>query len=172
MSANVIRANQAEAWDDCVNLIHTICHSYREQGPFNYEDLFDEATQAFFVAWEKYRDDRGAAFVSWVGTKVFRRLQDFGRAKWNVRREDLGGEECYAVPEPPKEYHPPDHLSPDGIYLASIVLDPPPDIALAFRSKASDSMGQYRQAIREYLTDLGWTRSRISTAFHEVQEAL
>lgn len=63
-------------------------------------------------------------------------------------------------------------LSSDARLVAKIALDTPLEVKLTLAQLASDIPVNVRFAIREYLIDLGWCKSRIKRSFLELKRSI
>lgn len=62
-------------------------------------------------------------------------------------------------------------LSPDGAYVAELVLHPPVVIVREAEEKGGTACN-YRATVRSYLILMGWSAARTKAAFTEIKEAL
>jgi DNA-directed RNA polymerase specialized sigma24 family protein len=166
---------------DCKAILyHTVIRFKRRYGG-DLDDLVSEANEAFLRACYSWREEGGASLKTWVRSKVWHALLKARRKQ--ARRHRLlptvgAAERLLAGLPQPRAFDLPGllrELSEGAAEAARLAVEPPLDVLLAARRHGRGKRlhaGARRQAVREYLAELGWSVRRINAAFREIREAL
>lgn len=162
-----------EAFEDVKLLIYDQVHKFRRQYGGSFEDLKSEAFEYYMLAFETWKKEKGP-FIHWVKWVVSKTLLEMARRsaikKARLARVPL---DLSFVPEPKKfnskEFL--EGLSPDAQMVADLVYNPVMEIELNIAQKGNTPR-QWRNALHEFLEDLGWSFDRITESFSEIAEAL
>ena len=160
-------------------LIHDFVNQFYTRYRIDKDRLVSAAYLGFMQAYDSY-DPKIAEFTTWVGTKVQNRLRDeVRRYVKEYKKYRTGHEEDYLesvpVPAPPPEFDEQaflQKLTEDAKVVAALVLTKPIDVQLLLRQLGPESPANWRQAMREYLTEIDWSPERVRKSFLEVKGAL
>lgn len=180
MVRDVPKAAMTETYADMERWVHGTIHKFAEHfGVRNKEELVSEAGVAFVKAVTTYTKDRGS-ISNWLRVKIWKELLSARRRE--ARRELRARELREALKRRSRIAYTAESraweglratLSPDAARVASLALYPHPTVDLGIAERGGpESPKNYRDSIKEYLTDLGWPRERIREAFLELREAL
>lgn len=165
--------NTTESYQQTEKLIHHTCHCFQRQWGGNYEDLLSEANQGFIEAMKGFDPSRGklskrVRFVVWKRLK-HASAREFKR---NALNKAIRDEKTLREVQQPKTFNLEKlmkEVSPDAAKLIKLVVDPPADIKLKKQKVKGQSKWYY---IHSFLREIGWSISRITESFNEIQEAL
>lgn len=141
---------------------------------FNWdqEELQAEANYQFLVALKEYEKEK-SKIEAWVYYFITKRLYDsiekeFVRSKKRVR----------IYPEPSYETSSflvsdlMEDLSEDAQYVVRLTLDMPDAVSRRVQRRGEETPRRVRGALREFLEGEGWTKSRVTMAYEEIEEAM
>jgi hypothetical protein len=168
----VIRPNApvADTFDEVKSLVHYFVEEYYRAHKVDKAELVSAAYYGFMQAYDTY-DPKYGEFSTWVGVKVKKRLSDTlrGKIKHDEKKHLTNVDQNYMESvkdreEPVCDFDPKNwmkKLSPDAKFVAELVVNTPVDIKFLIAQLGSESPGNWRQAIREFLSELSWTPGRM-----------
>jgi DNA-directed RNA polymerase specialized sigma subunit len=192
---NTTKTGFEESYRDVRGTILSTCRKFKRMNPWaELDELISVANEAFVRCYHRYDPERGAAFNSWVQTKVFYALISWKRSEsihnWNERSmADYGGheedrqegepsfeEELFRAPEP-EEFRDRLHdLSDDAWEVIRLMIT---DAMERIKDEDVNSLlagvasGSARRAgIADALKSRNWSGKRIVKAFREIEGAL
>lgn len=163
-----------ETYKDVEALIYDVCHKINRL----YSNLFGgldeivaEANILYIRAYDTFQPNHGASFTTWLRGYVWRGLLEIVRRRMNKLR-------LHEKVEPRNAAYTHGHfnyvdlleaLSDDAMTVVSLIVNDQPPLELKRWYRTSQSP---QKALREYLTDNGWSTTRVSSTFSEITEAL
>lgn len=175
MGAARFRDAAAETFADVELLLYDAINQFCRRYRFDREEAEGIARLTFIRCLKRW-DKRKASFTHYVRWKLEKELME--RVRTEAGRHSLLNRVDYDL-----TIHPGTRvswrlvdllfdLSDDAREVVKLVLDTPKDIKLSIFQRPTDAPFYIRGAIREYLEDCGWTRSRIKATFAEITNAL
>jgi DNA-directed RNA polymerase specialized sigma24 family protein len=163
-----------DTFADVEKLVYHTVHRFVQRKGGTFEDWIGEAHEAFMLAYERYKPERGPfpSFVRWV---VEKRLLEVLRT--NMRRK---GKVVFGDVDP--DLHPGpergfiladflDELSEDAQTVVKLALDTPHGLARCIEQKGGQPWN-VRSVLREYLMAMEWSAERVTETFLEIRRAL
>lgn len=154
-------------------LIHDTVHKFKRRYGGDYSDLLSVAHEGFLGACGKFKKGRKAKFSTYVRFIMWQWLLETQRRQINKESRKRQLPEDFDVPcKPSRSFCWRKFCfenSPDAVTVLKLVFDPPEEFS---QRNTRRRIPQIRQAIVEYLTDIGWSIYRIAEAFDEIKEAL
>ncbi len=150
-------------------LIHRTTYYYSKKLKVNYEDLFCLAQEVFMKAQKAWKQNRTANFKTYLNNALRRTFSRLPRAI--------------------RPLHCPDHdfntittrerfdfnsllenVSQDAKEMMKLAINPP--LEVQWLSGRQHNPNQVRNALKQFLRNLGWSNRRIFQSFTEIQNAL
>lgn len=178
---------KAETYEDVRLLLCAVTNEIARRYNLSEElrrEMESEARLIYSKAYETFDHSRGLSFPKYVQFKVSRRLLDWLATVWK-RENPIVRADLYADDDgaeftelqfghcAPDEFMTimRDELTPDGMELANLALNPPKGIRTIIRRDGMEFADKAAQAaLVEYLTDVGWSAGRVMDAFRELGE--
>lgn len=174
-----------DTYKDVEYLIHHMCHLFQEKHGGDFDDLLDVANQVFMDAYKGFKEG-AAPFTSYLSTCIYRRLLDEKRKSMRIktisisnsgRKNDYEEErgdiqiEDKSSPKSSTLNDILDGLSEDAKVIVGLVLETPPEIAKIIEGKGGHPKN-IRSTIRQHLTEMNWTYTRIAESFQEITQVI
>lgn len=180
MSSALAYDAACETFQDVERLLYATIHRFMKRyGTYvgTFDDLKSEAYVVFCLVNQDYESDQGPTFAQYLRWKLWRHLIELVRTK--TRKNNQHPREAFdeRMPAPSKG----DgfcmesflrSLSVDARIMVTVALTEPGDIRLAIAQRGRATPRNVRAAIREFLSDIGWTASQITNTFNEIRRAL
>jgi hypothetical protein len=177
MSSVLARDAMTETFNDLhgmiLDLVKRFCDRYR----MDFFETRSLAYEAFVESFDgRYNPKRGT-FTTYVAQKVLSKIYEAHRTL--MRRNVLDGErrvylDLSLIADTNQDKHFKEwveSLHGDAKTVVELVTDAPKEIVHAMVTNYNHAP-KVREAVREYLEDIGWNASRIADSFSEVSEAL
>lgn len=144
---------------------------HRQGAWMESEQLQSDANLAYCEAAKSYDPSRKVKFSTWVCYKVQKNLLESHRQATRKYHPVETLADNTPVPEQLDIERLKVELSPDAARCVELVLERPPDVLLNIGPRQSTAE-RISNAVVEFLLAVGWTGSRIASAWSEVKEAL
>lgn len=146
---------------------------------YDFDDVQQEACVALLLAHISYDQSKGTKFRTWVYQQVRGRLQTYHRKQMR-RRMKMLEQQTKDGWNPFWLFEFLDSLGKDARTVVRIILDTPAELRYALKCRGKrDWRRAYdqhpkdvRMALREVLSDIGWTTRRVTKTFEEIRENL
>lgn len=175
MSAALSTDAASETYADVQEKLDKLSYAFVRQYGGNYEDVRADANLYYLRASELYNPGQGS-FEQWVCHRVWLNLLEVVRvqAKRNARLPRSAVELGTLADRRFDMVEFLDELSDDARTVVRLLFVGNRDVALAEiqRGGLKPKPHQTRNAIREYLRDVGWGAGRILESFQEIRKAL
>lgn len=164
----------SEVYQDLQEAItYTVLGFVRRYGG-DFEELRADANLLFVQAYDKHDESKGS-LVTWVKFYVFKNLLEKLRSRlYRQAAHGRSNKDVLTLPAP-AEFGLMEFLDGLPLEVAAVVkmtLDPPPDVLLSVEQLGGFKPHRVRNAIREFLKDLGWASSQITDLFQNIREVL
>jgi len=167
---------QEQSYEDVRRLIAKVSSSFRRRFGGDYQEIISEANVAFLEAYRTYDCDRGS-FSKRVSYVVYMQLVENACKRMNHAKKYP---EVLITPDVPEKHH---HgglgsilseVSEDAAIVIRLVLDPPGELYCRMPPPRSSSFRaeEVRDAVADFLLDVGWATRRVIDAFDEIREVL
>lgn len=161
-------------------LLHKVVHDFSRRYPGgDYEEMLGDARLLYFQAYLSY-DPSKAAFTTHVQFRVWKGLLDIKRRdseratrmtrSYDYPLENAHKEDSFNIDQFAQEELP----GRNAQVIKEILKDPPDCIQRALRQyeKGQKNRMMLRNALTEYLLDIGWALHQISETYSEIREAM
>jgi hypothetical protein len=138
-------------------------------------ELRSAADEIYLKAFLRFAPTQGTPLEHWICYNLYKGLLEILRqkiSKNNRLRRVLINLEASSRKEPRfclLDFF--DRLSKDAVLVVQLALETPSEIEHAIKVRGGKPRN-YRSAIRDFLSKLGWRKSRIQSTFSEIGEAL
>ena len=168
-----------EAFALVEGLLFDQVHKFHLRYGGDRDDLIGEAHEAFMKGHAEFitgktnggkaiKDPYATSIRRWIWFEMFDRMRS--RIKANDATEAIGDRD-FAL-DTTEDFNVNDWgLGEDALRVVKLLLEPPRSIRIPAERKGG-SPRNYRSTLREWLTDRGWTATRINGAFAEIKHAL
>lgn len=174
MSA-LILDTRTETYQDLQALIKSMARRFCQAYNMPLDEGLSLAHEAFLESFLSFQSNRGK-FHSYVCQKILSKLYEWNRT--TVRRNILGPRENVPMETLTEKQQQQwlvdflDSLTEEARMVVQLVLDPPRDIIHCLIEKGDATPARWRSAIKEFLSDMGWTREQVTKTFSEIRKAL
>lgn len=170
-------------YEDVEKTLQKIINAFCKNKMLDPHDVVSTAHEAFMEAYDTY-DEKKGSFNGWVYKKAVFKLKDLIRqykAKARLKTVyDFNFDEMSQASVSPDDFDFEEwcvtrKLSKQARKAARIALYHPPEVQLSIATEeatAYDIPSILKYAVQEYLSDLGWAKSKIKRTFTEIRRAL
>lgn len=165
-----------ETFSDVERLLHHVTKGFRKNPLLDPDDVTSAVHLGFVQAYHRWQKGGVTCrFTTLAGNKARNRVLDLMRRQMSRPRTvdiSLLGD---SVPE--RSQTPPFDLddksmSEDARAVVRLVLSRPLSIEVNLAELGPESPANWRQALRDFLSDLGWSVGKIKDVFEEIKGAL
>ena len=164
-----------ETYEDVKRLIYKVCNDFIRRNGGDFEELVSTANEVYLDAHETWKPG-SAPFTHYLCICIYRRLigdwKKARRLRVTSLTEPEGGQ--IQVVDRHREFNRAEFfegLSEEARYVVDLVFSPPEDLSGMIDRKGGKVL-HYSSTIKEYLREIGWSRTAIREAWTEVQEVV
>lgn len=175
VSSSKLKLIVTETYEEVEKFVHKLVNDVSSKYGLDRDDVLEVSLWGFMQAYLSYIPEKGK-FSTWTGYKVKKRISDLIRVKQLEGKRFTTDMDLDIIAK--KEYSQlkmEDWLSElpeDARTVASLVLKTPIDVKLSLIQLGKETPANWREAMREFLLDIGWSRNRITQAFRMVKHSL
>lgn len=171
----------AETYLDVEKLLHNVVWKFQRRYGGCHEELMAEANYCFMERYRNADPVYGAKWTTWLTRKLWYALLDYMNRKMRYCAKFPKGSQKdneYSLQHlKSRESFDKDgfldELSEDARLVATLALEPPPDVLINSQEGYKTENGcKIEMALIEFLRDLGWATKRIFESFEEIRKAL
>lgn len=157
-------------YEDTLHNLEVVAQKFHKDYGGDLEEIRADALLHWMHAYEKYDPHRGARFDTWINYYIYRQLQRENRYRVlrKMRLKELPLIEVVTQARFDLDMFL-SELSDDAQRCVNLVLDPPKHIRKELDEKKPAT---FKDTLRRYLSNVGWTTRRITESFSEIQTAL
>lgn len=164
-----------ETYEDVKRLIYKVVNQFMRRNGGDFDELVSTANEVYLDAHETWKPG-SAPFTHYLCICIYRRLigdwKKSRRLKVVSLTEPEGGQ-TQVVDKffdfNREEFY--EQLSDEARYVVQLAFSPPEDLSGMIARKGGKVL-HYSSTIKEYLRDIGWSRTAIREAWTEVQGIL
>lgn len=171
-----------ETYSDVHKLIcHTVHAFVRANGDRygTFDELLAQANLEFVKSCSSFEVGRGTKYSSWCRWVVHKSLLEHQRTVSRRHKQcqitvmDMSEDDTIGSSDSTFDLVAfKDELTSDAQYVTELALNPPRSLCTVLRETSGRSARSTRNGIRQYLYGMGWSKSRVDTAFEDITTTL
>jgi hypothetical protein len=166
---NLNKEVMAETYEDVKMLIYKTVHGFIKRYGGDFDELMAEANYSFVRNTPKHDESKGP-YIAYVKFSIWNDLLSLQRASRRHCHSELNDNTSSTV-SPSRIPEIIEDLPSDAKFVALLVLEAPEELATMMLNEGGRPRGA-RRAIKQYLSNLGWTAEQVKRSFEEIGEAL